>query len=165
MHSLGFYFATDLRAGAEPFMTRPLILSSKVYFAVDITHWDCGTWMAIEGLMTVWGSSAGFMTAREVTNAQGQFHDTVQECCRYFKSQWAARWRWRQQVVAQIGQIRLVVAIKKLLGAGLFYFLYFLECLHIMKCGKDQICQLKTQELIFSLHLPKIDVYFFRFVN
>lgn len=55
-------------------------------FHCDIMHWDCGTWAETGGGMIVRCSSGGFITVWDVAHTLGQFHDTVQERRRYFKS-------------------------------------------------------------------------------
>lgn len=68
--------------------------------------------------MIVRCSSGGFITAWEVTNTLGQFHDTVQERCRYFKSQRAVHRTGPRQVMTQIGPMMPLVVIRKVFRAG-----------------------------------------------
>lgn len=51
--------------------------------------------------MIVRCSSGGFITVWDVANTLGQFHDTVQEQQRYFKSHTAAHWTGPRQVMTQ----------------------------------------------------------------
>lgn len=102
--------------------------------------------------MIVRCSSAGFITDREVTNTLGQFHDTVQERCRYFKSQRAAHWTGPRQVMTQIGQMMLLVVMRKVFRAGRCY-----SSLSFQNSTNEKICQNQSTK---EFTLPKIDMYF-----
>lgn len=58
-------------------------------------------------------SRGGFITVWDVANTLGQFHDTVQERRRYFKSHRAAHWTGLRQVMTQIGLMIPLVTMRK----------------------------------------------------
>lgn len=98
--------------------------------------------------MIVRCSSGGFITDREVTNTLGQFHDTVQERCRYFKSQRAAHWTGPRQVMTQIGQMMLLVVMWKVFRAGRCY-----SSLSFQNSTNEKICQNQsTKEFTLPLY-------------
>lgn len=62
-----------------------------------------------------WGSRGSFMIVQELTNAQGQFHNTVQERCRYFSLH-----ELHGGAMTQLTQFMWVI-VKKILPVRLFH--------------------------------------------
>lgn len=95
-----------------------------------------------------WGSKESFMIVQELTNAQGQFRDTVQEHCRYFSPN-----ELHGGAMTQLTQFMWVIT-KKILPVRLFH-----STVDASSAGiRYQIYSLKTTNNIMSLQLPATNV-------